>query len=103
MLANLIVTLLIASAATLYTAHHVKRFRSIDKKTPYTFALHTTYILAAMMMWILPLLYSIAALNGSMYTSMATVRWLIGGVALALLLVSGIFYILDKRAQRQSK
>jgi hypothetical protein len=103
MLVNLIVPLLILTAGALYTAHHIKRFRTIEKKTQYTSALHITYILAAALMWAFPLLYSLAALNDRMSPSIPTLRWLLGGLALILVLISGCLYLLDKRAQRPSK
>ena len=103
MLVNLIILLLILTAGALYTAHHVKRFRTIEQKTRYTSALHVTYILAAALMWTFPLLYSIAALNDRMSASIPTLRWLLGVLALILIVISGCLYVLDKRAQRASK
>ena len=103
MFIQLLVLFLILSAAILYTAHHIKRFRTIERKTAYTSALHITYILAAALMWSTPLLYGFAEFNTTISNNISSLQRLLAIPAIIILVLAICLYLLDKRAQRPSK
>lgn len=103
MLVDLLVPLLLLSIGALYTIRHIKLFRTVEKKTPYTSALYFSYILAAILMWAGLIFNSLTTLDDRISASIPTVRWLLGSIVLILLLIIASLYLLDKRAQRLSK
>lgn len=95
--------LLMLVAAALYALHHIKRLRAVARYTRYTKPLYGAYVLAAIFIWINPLLWGLSLLTSISADTIVRLRQPLIVFGITLLIVIGILYMLDKQAQRRKR